>query len=217
MSLRSLFARTPIASDPFECGILSSTSSTSLIATSALVIGLLSNLNQQIYELTAAEDEFIMHQVIPMLRRSSCNRYHALRRVCRQRQSWSSFQHDLTDRQFRRYFRMNKDLFRQLCDRIEECVGSEEFKSEQYLHARLMSPPKRSNNIYHAHQKSTGGMICGEVKLAVTLRILGRGSYLDMAMIFKSTFNHANKLFVEVVYRWLCHCSLPHQRHQICS
>ena len=28
-----------------------------------------------------------------------------------------------------------------------------------------------------------------------------------MAMVFKSTFNHANKLFVEVVYKWLCHCS----------
>ena len=87
------------------------------------------------------------------------------------------------------------------------CVGAEHFKSEQYLDARLMSPPKRSNNIFHAHQKSTGGMICGEVKLAVALRILGGGSYLDMAMVFKSTFNHANKLFVEVVFKWLCHSS----------
>ena len=208
MSLRSLFAQTSIASDPFDGGIGSSTpSSTSLIASSAVVIGLLSNLNQQIHDMIAAEDEFIIQHVVPMLRRSSSNQYHALRRVCRQRQSWSAFQRDLTDQQFRRYFRMNKGLFRQLCDRIEGCVGAEDFKSEQFLHARLMSPPKRSNNIYHTHHKSTGGMICGEVKLAVTLRILGGGSYLDMAMIFKSTFNHANKLFVEVVYQWLCHCS----------
>ena len=63
------------------------------------------------------------------------------------------------------------------------------------------------NNIIHAHQKSTGGMICGEVKLAIVLRILGGGSYLDMAMIFKSTFNHANKLFVQVINKWLCHSS----------
>ena len=104
-------------------------------------------------------------------------------------------------------FQMKKEIFQKLCDRIEECVGAVEFKSEQYLDARLMLPPKRSNNIFHAHHKTTGGMICGEVKLAVTLRILGGGSYLDMAMIFKSTFNHANKLFVEVVYKWLCHCS----------
>jgi hypothetical protein len=68
-----------------------------------------------------------------------------------------------------------------------------------------MSPPKPSNNIIHAHRKSTGGMICGEVKLAVTLRTLGGGSYLDMAMVFKSSFNHAIKLIVEVVYMWLCH------------
>ena len=179
---------------------------TSLIASSAVVIGLLSGLNQQIHDMTG-EDEFIMQYVVPMLRRSSCNRYHALRRVSRQRQRWSSFRNDLTDRQFRRYFRMNKDLFQQLCDRIEDCVGAEDFKSEQYLDARLMSPPKRSNNIFHAHQNSMGGMICGEVKLAVTLRILGGGSYLDMAMVFKSTFNHANKLFVKVVYNWLCHRS----------
>jgi hypothetical protein len=28
-----------------------------------------------------------------------------------------------------------------------------------------------------------------------------------MAMIFKSTFNHANKLFVRIVNNWLCHTS----------
>ena len=102
---------------------------------------------------------------------------------------------------------MSKGLFQKLCDLIEECVGVEEFKSEQYLNSRLMSPPKQSINIFHAHHKSTGGMICGEVKLAVAFRILGRGSYLDMTMVFKSTFNHANKLFVDVDNWWLCHCS----------
>lgn len=102
---------------------------------------------------------------------------------------------------------MNKYLFQDLCTRIETCVGPDEFKSEQFLEARLLSPPKQSNNIIHAHQKSTGGMICGEVKLAIVLRILGGGSYLDMAMIFKPTFNHANKLFVRVISHWLCHRS----------
>ena len=50
-------------------------------------------------------------------------------------------------------------------------------------------------------------MLCGEVKLAMALRMLGGGSYLDMVMIFKSTFNHANKLFVDIVNNWLCHTS----------
>ena len=70
---------------------------------------------------------------------------------------------------------MSKLLFRRLWDHIEDCVGPEEFKSEKYLEARLLSPPKFTNNIIHARQKSTGGMICGEVKLAIALQILGGG------------------------------------------
>ena len=164
---------------------IDTTPSTSTIAASAaVVIGQLSHLNQQIHEMTE-EDEFIMQHVVPMLWRSSCNRYHAVRRVCRQRQRWSSFMGDLTNRQFQRYFRMNKALFQQLCDCIEGCVGAVEFKSEQYLDARLMSPPKWSNNIIHAHHKSIGGMICGEVKLAVTLRILSCSVDLICAMAKK--------------------------------
>ena len=57
-SIRSLFAQTTSASDLIEGGIDTS-SSTSLTASSAVVIGLLSNLNQQIQEMTV-EDEFIM-------------------------------------------------------------------------------------------------------------------------------------------------------------
>jgi hypothetical protein len=180
----------------------------SLVAVASVVIGIgaLSLLKHQ-YHNIAEEDEFIMQYILPPLRRGSVNRYYALQRRHRQRQKWATFQQDLTDRQFRRYFRMSKFLFRRLCDHIEDFVGPEEFKSEKYLEARLLSPPKFANNIIHAHQKSTGGMICGEVKLAMTLRILGGGSYLDMAMIFKSTFNHANKLFVRIVNNWLCHSS----------
>ena len=179
MSLRCVFAPMPtiISSDRID----DDCDTTSLIASMAVVIGLLSALNQQIHEMTA-EDEFIMKLVIPILRRSICYQYHAQRRVSRQHQRWTSFTYELTNRQFRRYFRMKKEIFQKLCDRIEECVGAVEFKSEQYLDARLMSPPKRSNNIFHAHPKTTGGMICGEVKLAVTLRILGGGSYRVFAV-----------------------------------
>ncbi len=70
---------------------------------------------------------------------------------------------------------MKKEIFQKLCDCLKECVGAENFKSEKDVDARSMSPPKRLNNIFHAHHKSTGGMLCGEVKLAVTLQILGGG------------------------------------------
>ena len=50
-------------------------------------------------------------------------------------------------------------------------------------------------------------MICGQMKLAIVIQILGGGSYLDMVMVFMSTFNHANTLFIEVVNSQLCHLS----------
>ena len=177
-----------------------------LIATTAVVVGVLSLSNQCAYEMER-EDAIITSIVKNSLHRSRVNHFYSLHRKCRQRQRWAEFVEDLTDRQFRRYFRMNKFLFHQLCCRIEEIVGEGQFKSEKYLDARLLSPPKRSNNMYHAHKKTTGGMLCGEIKLAITLRILGGGSYLDLAIIFKPTFNHANKLFVMVVNEWLCHPS----------
>ena len=34
------------------------------------------------------------------------------------------------------------------------------------------------------HHRTSGGFICGEVKLAITLRILAGGSYLDVSEIF---------------------------------
>jgi hypothetical protein len=153
------------------------------------------------------EDEFIMKLIFPILCRSICNQYYALRRASRQRQRWCPFKDELTNRQFRCYFQMKKEIFQKLCVRIEECVGAEYFKSKKYLDARLMSPTMQSNYIFHAHHKSTGGMLCGEVKLAVTIWIQGGGLYLDTAMVFKLTFNPANTLFVKVVYKWLCHCS----------
>ena len=55
----------------------------------------------------------------------------ASNRRFRQRKSWAEFQSSLTDRQFRRYFRMTWECFHLLCDRIEANVGEEEFKSEE--------------------------------------------------------------------------------------
>jgi len=60
-----------------------------------------------------------------------------------------------------------------------------------------------ARNIVVAHDSSTGGMISGEVKLALTLRVLGGGTYMDMAMVFEMSFNHAHKVFKEVVRYWL--------------
>ena len=116
----------------------------------------------------------------------------------------------MTERQFRRYFRMSKILFHRLCDNICAAVGEHEFKSEQYIQQRINGAsmfPDPSNNIFIAHHESTGGFVSGEVKLAIALRILGGASYMDVSLFFEVSFNHAHKIFKDVVQDWIRHPS----------
>jgi hypothetical protein len=99
---------------------------------------------------------------------------------------------------------MSPDLFERLCSTIVDIVGEKEFKREEYL-CHLMEDHDPSDNIVVAHAYSTGGFISGEIKLATTLRLLGGGSFMDMALMFGSSFNHAHKIVGEVVEKWLLH------------
>jgi hypothetical protein len=47
--------------------------------------------------------------------------------------------------------------------------------------------------------------LSGEVKLALMLHILGGGLYLDMALLFESSFNHSRKIVKYVVKNRLVH------------
>ena len=82
----------------------------------------------------------------------------AKNRVLRQRKSWSAFSSSLTDRQFRRYFRMSRGCFQHLCDQIETNVGEEIFKSEAYLidiRGSIDEKDKKTIEIMRAHEQST--------------------------------------------------------------
>ena len=89
----------------------------------------------------------------------------AKNRKCRQRASWMSFQNRLTDKQFRRYFRMERQCFQFLCDCIIANVGEGAFKSEEYLnelkHGYIVE--EKQTNILRAHEHTTGGFVSGEV------------------------------------------------------
>jgi len=65
---------------------------------------------------------------ISNLKKSAANN-----RRFKRRRSWNGFQDRLSDRQFRQYFRMSRECFQQLCNKIEDNVGPDEFKSERYL------------------------------------------------------------------------------------
>ena len=89
---------------------------------------------------------------------------------------------------------MSKGLFRLLCDEIVGLVGISEFKSEEYLNEMMNSDDPRRRRMMVANEATTGGFICGEIKLATTVRILGGCSPLDMAMLFDISFTTVNKL-----------------------
>ena len=169
----------------------------------------LSILNNQYF--TTVVDTVIERIVAPHVRWSHVNSITSQRRRMRVRKSWAAFSDWLTDRQFRRYFRMSKVLFHQLVDDICAAVGTNVFKSEQYIQQQIddnLLFPDQSKNIFKAHHDSTGGFVSGEIKLAITLRILGGATYLDCSLFFEVSFNHAHKIFKEVIDNWIRHPSV---------
>lgn len=160
-------------------------------------------------ELDDLEDELLAESLRLYLKRKKLSRMRkdaVLNRTLRQRKSWSKFESKLTDRQFRRYFRMPRECFEYLCERIKENVGEHEFKSEQYLKDYKNGDAGNKlkfANILHAHEATTGGFICGEIKLALTLRLLAGGSYLDLALLFETGFTYAIDIFHDVIEKWI--------------
>ena len=55
-----------------------------------------------------------------------------------------------------------------------------------------------------ANKETTNGYICGEVKLAITLRILSGGSYLDVSDIFKIEPKYCYPIFHSTLQNWIC-------------
>ncbi len=67
---------------------------------------------------------------------------------------------------------MSRDCFEELCHRIEDVVGSEEFKSEIFFHDLKATGQKNLKTMVHLHQLSSGLFVCGEIKVALSLRLL---------------------------------------------
>lgn len=75
------------------------------------------------------------------------------------------FQDTLDDKLFRRMFRMPRETFDTLAQIIETSVDSDVFKSELYLMERKAPATE-------AATAQCGGFVSGELKLALTLRML---------------------------------------------
>jgi hypothetical protein len=100
---------------------------------------------------------------------------------------------------------MTWECFDLLCTRIKDNVGEGTFKSEAYLRDLLgdTAPPDlvsmyRLRRLAKATFIQYGGFICGEVKLAITLRMLALG------LIFGTGTSYPYEFFCKVVCHWIC-------------
>lgn len=92
------------------------------------------------------------------------------------RKSFGDIITGVSDKMFRRMFRMKRESFFKLCWIICDKVGDETFKLENTNGRKR----KRTNKATEFH----GGEVSGEVKLAIYLRMLSGASYLDVFMIY---------------------------------
>jgi DDE superfamily endonuclease len=103
---------------------------------------------------------------------------------------WHRFVEETPPTHFRHMFRMSEGVFEKLCKCIESTVSEEVFQPEAYL---------IEEDIGTDHKIPP---ICGEVKLAVTIRMLVGGSYLDLFGLFGVGTTHLYNTFHQVV-QWI--------------
>ena len=78
------------------------------------------------------------------------------------------------------------------------------FMSENYIKTHLTGQHSRRGIMHRAHICTTGGYICGETKVAIALRNLGGGSYLDVSFIFGTSYITTYQIFHQVAEHWFC-------------
>ena len=100
-----------------------------------------------------------------------------------------------------------KKCFTALRETIINAVGHRTFKSQEYLEFLEKSNTKEGT-IYRAHKISCGGYVCGEVKLALVLRMLAGASYLDISEIFHIKRFEVYPILREVINNWICNDSV---------
>ena len=90
---------------------------------------------------------------------------------------------------------MTCPCFKLLTQRIICFIGEDIFKSEAYINAFFKDKCQK----YEVIKKTIGGYIYGEVKLAITLRLLAGGDALNLGTIFDIYSDWCIKLMYEVL------------------
>ena len=61
----------------------------------------------------------------------------------------------------------------------------------------------KQNKINNARVQSTGRFVSAKVKLALTLRLLARGTYMDLTLLYKVGMTYAYDILHDVVCNWI--------------
>ena len=88
---------------------------------------------------------------------------------------------------------MSRECFSLLCQKIICGIGEKAFKSESYINAFLIG----KDQMFNAHERTSGGYISGETKVAVSLRLLAGG------VIFDISYKHCEKILYDVLLHWI--------------
>lgn len=127
----------------------------------------------------------------------------AKERTPKKRFMWKDYINSVPDKHFRRTFRMSKGCFMELCKRIRNAVGEDTFKSEEYIttfqEKDVTSINYKKRRMAHARAFTSGECICGEVKLAVTLRLLA-GAHILISQLCTVVGTHTHIKFFTTLY-----------------
>jgi hypothetical protein len=123
-------------------------------------------------------------------------RYHAPRLT---RKTWDEYSKSINNMTFCQMFRMSKESFQRLCDKICNHIGEEIFRPQSFLQSGTYLPRLMAANDYH------GGFISGELKVAIAIRMLGGGSYLDLMFGFSISRSTLYREFDNVI-SWINEC-----------
>jgi hypothetical protein len=110
------------------------------------------------------------------------------------RRSFESIASSLGNVKFRKLFRMERSSFDELCTQIKRRIGEENFKGEDWL---LSAQGKSRRTV--AATDYFGGIISGEIKVAIMIRFLSGGSYLDIGMVYDVSDAAVYKSFHEAI------------------
>lgn len=114
-------------------------------------------------------------------------------RMCRNlpatktRPTWTAFCNRVSDSHFRRQFRMTRNTFTNLCSILCSAVGESTFCPESSILSTRNS----------ASLEGRGGLIPGEVKAAISIRLLAGGSYLDLMPLYDISVSYIYVIFDE--------------------